>query len=120
MTGKAAAVTAVTVASGLLTASAAIAITTGWAAGRWAEAVLVVAAIIFIVAAGRIVVEAGIAVSLRAASFFVVPEQPPSLNRISAIMEQLQTEGERAAAKHPLEPPPQIVLELRAISSGHH
>ena len=32
----------------------------------------------------------------------------------------MQTEGERAAAMEMWEPPPEFLLELRAISSGHH
>lgn len=113
-------VTAVTVASGLVTASAAVAIATGLADGRWTEIALVVGAAVFIAAAGAIVVAAGIAGLLRAVTFFLTPEEPPGLDRINTLMEQFQRERERAAAKHPLESPPEIVLELRAISSGHH
>lgn len=118
MSSKASTLTAVTAGCGLVTAGAAIATTTSRSDGRWTEAVLVAAAVIFVVAAGWIVVAAGIAASLRAASFFVVPEQPPGLDRISRLIQQSQTERERAAAKHPLGPPPQIVLELRAISTA--
>ena len=86
---------------------------------RWTEVVLVVAAVVLVVAAGWIVVAVAIAASLRAASFFVVPEQPPGLDRISRLMEQSQTERERAAAMHLWEPPPEFLLQLRSISGGH-
>ena len=119
MSSKAVAVTAVAVGCGLVTAIAAIANTTSRSNGRWTETVLVVAAVVFVVAVGWIVVAAAITASLRAASFFVVPEQPPGLDRISRLIEQSQKEHERAAAWHTWERPPEIVFELRAISSGH-
>lgn len=81
---------------------------------------LVVAAVVLIAATGWIVVAAAIAASLRAASFFLTPEKPPGLDRISTLMEQVQTEREQAAAKHPPRRTPEIVLQLRAISGGHH
>ncbi len=103
---------------GVAAAFAAVAIVSGWSAGPWMETLLLVGIVGFIAATGWILVALATEASLQAAAFFLAPEQPPGLIRISTIMEQRQTEREAAAAGHPREPPPEIVNELRATAQS--
>ena len=103
---------------GVVASLAAVAIVRGWSGGPWMETLLLVGIVILIAATGWIVVALATEASLRAAAFFLVPEQPPGLIRIGTIMEQRQTEREAAAAGHPREPPPEIVTQLRAAAQS--
>jgi len=111
---------AVTAVCVVVTVIAAVAIVRGWSTGPWTETLLLVGLVILMAATGGIVVALATTASLRAAAFFLAPEQPPGLIRISTVMEQRRTEREVAAAGHPREPLPEIVTQLRATGQSDH
>ena len=83
----------VTAVCGVVTAVAAVAIVEGWSSGPWTERVLLLlGTVIVIFGVGGIVIALAVAGVLRTATFFAVPEQPPGLNRISAIIELQRAE----------------------------
>lgn len=94
----------VTAVCGVVTAIAAVAVAGGWSTGPWTETLLLFGTVIVIFGTGGIVIALTIAASLRAATFFAVPEQPPGLNRISAIIELQRAEQGAAATGQPGEP----------------
>ena len=106
------------VVCGVVAAFATVAIARGWSAGPRMETLLLVCIAVLIAAGAWIVVALATAASLQAAAFFLAPEQPRGLIRISTIMEQRQTECDAATAGHPREPPPEIVTELRATAQS--
>jgi membrane glycosyltransferase len=91
--------------SGIVLGLATIATASGWEAEGWLEPLLALAAVVFATAVGVIAVTFAVTALLKAAGVFVVPEQPPGLDRISAIMEQWQAERDATSAK-PREPWP--------------
>jgi hypothetical protein len=115
---RAAAIVLVTAGLGVVTAIASLPITRGWSGNAWEEALIFSGTMIVVVAAGWVVIGLCVAASLRAVEFFVVPQQPPGLVRINALLEQIEAEHEAAPAKHPREPLPPLIAALRAIAGN--
>jgi hypothetical protein len=111
---------AVTAVCGVLTAVTAVAIVAGWRTDPWTETLFLLGAAISIAATGWFVIAFAVAASLRAAAFFVAPEQPPGLTRINSILEQRRAEQQAAVAARQANEPPaaEIVVALRTIT-GH-
>ena len=93
----------VTAVCGVVTAVAAVAIVEGWSTGPWTERVLLLGTVIVIFGVGGIAIALAVAGVLRTATFFAVPEQPPGLNRISAIIELQRAEQDAWATGQPRE-----------------
>jgi hypothetical protein len=111
----AAIVAAVTTVSGIAVVIAAIAVASGWETGQWFELLLVLSVVIFVFAAGVVAATFAITTFIKTAALFLIPEQPPALVRISAVMEQRQAERDTASSERPGESPPAILIELQAL-----
>jgi hypothetical protein len=118
VTRTTATVGAVTAVCGVVTLVAAVATVADWSTGPWTDTMLLIGAVIFTVAVGWIAIEIAISALHLTAAHLFAPAQPPSLDRINAIIEQRQAEQQAAvAARQAREPPPaEIVVALRAIT----
>jgi hypothetical protein len=96
-------VAAVASVSGLVLVVAGVITATGWGSGAWSELVLVVAAVIFVGAVGVITVTVVITSLFNAAAVFLIPQQPPGLERISSVIEQWQGQRDAEAARRAYE-----------------
>ena len=84
-----------------------------------ADLVLVVVAIALVAKVVLAMMSLAVRALLLAAAYFAVPAPlPPSLSRISTIIEQRQAEQPAiVAARQSREPPPEIVAALRATTA---
>jgi len=81
--------------SGLVLAILGFAAKSGLLDGRWSELLLTLAAVVFVTATGTIVVTAVLTTFFQVAENLVAPVELPGLDRISAILEEMQAERER-------------------------
>ena len=86
------------VAATAVTAALAVASSQGWASGAAVELLLAVGVVVVAVCVGWLVLQAVIAVLLRAATSVVAPARPFGLERILLLMEYEALEREAAAA----------------------